>query len=65
MASYPTRVKADIAHWQSKGLIGPELAAQLGQDVEQRHRAGISFGAVIGTLAAILLAGGLLNFTRG
>ncbi|WP_312796938.1 DUF2157 domain-containing protein [Tianweitania sp.] len=62
MASYASNVKAEIVRWQSQGMIDGETALRLTKDIEARRSKGISFGGVIGALAAILLAAAILLF---
>ena len=62
MASYVSNVKAEIARWRSQGMIDAETAQRLTQDIEARRGRGVSFGSVIGALAAILLAAAILLF---
>ncbi|MBS9720661.1 DUF2157 domain-containing protein [Tianweitania sp. BSSL-BM11] len=62
MASYVNNVKAEITRWTSAGLIDAETALRLTNDLEARRGKGISFGSVIGGLAAILLAAAILLF---
>ena len=62
MASYVSNVKAEIVRWRANGLIDAEIATRLTRDIEGRRTNGISFGGVIGALAAILLAAAILLF---
>lgn len=62
MASYVSNVKAEIVRWKNEGMIDAETASRLSRDIEARRADGISFGGVIGTLAAILLAAAILLF---
>ncbi|RVA64674.1 DUF2157 domain-containing protein, partial [Mesorhizobium sp. M7A.F.Ca.CA.001.08.1.1] len=38
MASYSSRVRADIARWQQAGMIDPATADSLARDVEANER---------------------------
>jgi uncharacterized membrane protein len=62
MASYVSNVKAEIVRWRSQGLIDADVALRLTRDIEARRTRAISFGGVIGALAAILLAAAILLF---
>jgi len=62
MTTYSSSVKAEITHWQSRGLINAETAALLAQDIEARHGRGVRFAEIIGVLAAILVAAAILLF---
>lgn len=62
MASYTTNVKSEIARWREAGLIDAPTAGRLTADIEARRREGISFGSIIGMLAAILVAAAVLLF---
>jgi uncharacterized membrane protein len=62
MASYVSNIKAEIVRWQSAGMIDDATALRLTRDIEARRGNSISFGAVIGALAAILLAAAILLF---
>lgn len=62
MASYQSRVRADIARWIEVGLVDAETGAKLAQDVEAHAGRAISFGAILATLAALLFGAALLVF---
>lgn len=60
MASHATKVKADIARWVERGLIDAATARTLADDVAEHDRRGLSFGTILMTLAALLMAAALL-----
>lgn len=60
MASYAARVKADTARWVEAGLIDAVTAEQIGRDVESHDRRALSFGFVLGVMAALLLGAAIL-----
>lgn len=62
MATYPTRVKRDIARWREAGLVDQSTAEALSFDVERNSGRGISFGAVLTMMAAALFAAAVLIF---
>ena len=62
MASYPVRVKRDLARWVEQGLIAPDLAQVLAADVDAHQRKSFSFGSILAILAALLFAAALLIF---
>lgn len=62
MASYPVRVKRDIARWVERGLIEPGLAQVLADDIDAHQRKSFSFGSILAILAALLFAAALLIF---
>ncbi len=62
MASYAVRVKRDIARWVERGLVAPDLAQVLADDIDAHQRKSISFGAILAILAALLFAASLLIF---
>lgn len=62
MASYAVRVKRDIARWVERGLVAPDLAQVLADDIDAHQRKSISFGAILAILAALLFAAALLIF---
>ncbi|MEO9615815.1 MAG: DUF2157 domain-containing protein [Nitratireductor sp.] len=62
MASYATRLKTDIERWRAAGLVDAATARRLLDDVEQTSRGGISFGAIVAMLAALLLGAAILIF---
>lgn len=60
MASYSSRVKADIERWQASGLIDAATAGALARDVEKNVGRGYSFGSVLGFFAAALFGAAIL-----
>lgn len=62
MASYPTRVRADIARWRDTGLINAQTADTLLQDVTANERASLSFGTILAMMAALLFGAAILIF---
>lgn len=62
MATYPTRVKRDIARWCEAGLVDQATADALSFDIERNSGSGISLGAVLTMMAAALLAAAVLIF---
>ncbi|PSM19609.1 DUF2157 domain-containing protein [Nitratireductor sp. StC3] len=62
MASYATRLKTDIERWRAAGLVDATTARRLLEDVENTGRRGISFGAIVAMLAALLLGAAILIF---
>lgn len=62
MASYAVRVKRDLARWVEGGLIAPDLAQALADDIDAHQRRSFSFGSVLAILAALLFAAALLIF---
>lgn len=60
MAGYADKVKADIARWQSEGLVGSDLAARLSADIDRNHGGGLGFGHVLAIMAALLFAAAVL-----
>ncbi|TJW87576.1 MAG: DUF2157 domain-containing protein, partial [Mesorhizobium sp.] len=45
MASYSSRVRADIARWLQAGLIDASTAEALTRDVDANERRSLSFGS--------------------
>lgn len=62
MASYATRVRADIDRWREKGLIDPATADALTSDVAANERASLSFGSILAMMAALLFGAAILIF---
>lgn len=62
MASYVSRLRQDIARWTQAGLIDATTAGALIRDVEARERGSLSFGAILLTMAALLLGAAILIF---
>jgi len=62
MASYPTKVKHDIARWREAGLIDEATAATLSFDIERNGGRTVSFGTVLTIMAAALFAAAVLIF---
>lgn len=62
MATYPTRVKRDIARWREAGLVDQATADALSFDIERNSGKGVSFGTVLTMMAAALLAAAVLIF---
>lgn len=60
--SYSSRVRRDISRWASKGLIDERTAEALARDVEVNERRSLSFGAILATMAALLLGAAILIF---
>src|SRR5690606_40562963 len=60
--SYSSRVRRDISRWASKGLIDERSAEALARDVEVNERRSLSFGAILATMAALLLGAAILIF---
>ncbi|TIL84233.1 MAG: DUF2157 domain-containing protein, partial [Mesorhizobium sp.] len=46
MASYSSRVRADITRWLQAGLIDASTADALTRDVEANERKSLSFGSI-------------------
>jgi uncharacterized membrane protein len=62
MAGYVSRVKKDIARWVEMGHIDAATGEALGMDVELREGNALSFGAVLGIMAALLFGAAILLF---
>ena len=62
MASYSSRVRADIARWQQGGLIDASTADALARDVEANERKSLSFGSILAMMAALLFGAAILIF---
>ncbi|AZO43002.1 MULTISPECIES: DUF2157 domain-containing protein [Mesorhizobium] len=62
MASYSSRVRADIARWQQAGLIDATIADSLARDVEANERKSLSFGSILAMMAALLFGAAILIF---
>ena len=62
MASYSSRVRADIARWQQGGLIDAPTADALARDVEANERKSLSFGSILAMMAALLFGAAILIF---
>lgn len=62
MASYPTKVKRDIARWRRAGLVDEATAAALSFDIERNGGRRVSFGTVLTMMAAALFAAAVLIF---
>lgn len=62
MASYSSRVRADIARWQQGGLIDAPTADALARDVEANERQSLSFGSILAMMAALLFGAAILIF---
>lgn len=62
MASYPMRVKRDIARWREAGLVDEATAAALSLDMERNGGRSVSFGTVLTMMAAALFAAAVLIF---
>ena len=62
MASYPTKVKRDIARWREAGLVDDATAAALSFDIERNGGRSVSFGTVLTMMAAALFAAAVLIF---
>ncbi|MDF3216711.1 DUF2157 domain-containing protein [Mesorhizobium sp. M7A.F.Ca.CA.001.09.2.1] len=62
MASYSSRVRADIARWQQAGMIDPATADSLARDVEANERKSLSFGSILAMMAALLFGAAILIF---
>lgn len=62
MASYENRVRADIERWTQTGLIDAATAGRLSDDIGRNAGRSISFGGVLGVMAAILLGASILLF---
>jgi len=60
MASYTTRVKADVRRWVDEGLIDAAAAEKIARDVEARERRSLSFGSILAIMAALLFAAAIL-----
>lgn len=60
MASYATKVKADLRRWADEGLIDARTAGLLIADVERNERRSLSFGNVLAIMAALLFAAAIL-----
>ncbi|RUX30507.1 DUF2157 domain-containing protein [Mesorhizobium sp. M7A.F.Ca.US.011.01.1.1] len=62
MASYSSRVRADIARWLQAGLIDAAIADSLSRDVEANARKSLSFGSILAMMAALLFGAAILIF---
>lgn len=62
MASYENRVRADIERWVQSGLIDGTTGQRLADDIGKNAGRSISFGGVLGVMAAILLGASVLLF---
>ncbi|MDX8497429.1 DUF2157 domain-containing protein [Mesorhizobium sp. VK4C] len=62
MASYATKVRADIARWQEAGLIDAPTADALISDVAASERSSLSFGSILAMMAALLFGAAILIF---
>ncbi|MGX9144914.1 DUF2157 domain-containing protein [Mesorhizobium sp. 128a] len=62
MASYSSRVRADIGRWQQAGLIDTPTADALTRDIEANERKSLSFGTILAMMAALLLGAAILLF---
>ncbi|RWE56527.1 DUF2157 domain-containing protein [Mesorhizobium sp.] len=62
MASYSSRVRADIARWLQAGLIDASTAGALTRDVEANQRPSLSFGSILAMMAALLFGAAILIF---
>jgi uncharacterized membrane protein len=62
MASYSSRVGADIARWLRAGLIDASTADALRRDVEANKRNSLSFGSILAMMAALLFGAAVLIF---
>lgn len=62
MASYSSRVRADIARWLQAGLIDAPTADALTRDVEANERKSLSFGSILALMAALLFGAAVLIF---
>lgn len=60
MASYASKVRADIARWVELGLIDGPTAQALERDVEAHERRSVSFGTILMFMAALLFAAAVL-----
>ena len=47
MASYASKVKADIGRWTTLGLIDAATAAALARDIDAHDRRSLSFGNIL------------------
>lgn len=59
MAGYVSRLKNDIARWETAGLIDAATAAALRSDADDRP-GGVSFGFILSILAAVLIGAAVL-----
>ncbi|CAH2400568.1 hypothetical protein MES4922_250067 [Mesorhizobium ventifaucium] len=62
MASYSSRVRADITRWLQAGLIDASTADALKRDVEANERKSLSFGSILAVMAALLFGAAVLIF---
>jgi uncharacterized membrane protein len=62
MASYSSRVRADIARWRQAGLIDASTADVLARDIEANERRSLSFGSILAMMAALLFGAAILIF---
>ncbi|RWO38499.1 MAG: DUF2157 domain-containing protein [Mesorhizobium sp.] len=62
MASYSSRVRADITRWLQAGLIDASTADALTRDVEANERKSLSFGSILAMMAALLFGAAVLIF---
>jgi uncharacterized membrane protein len=62
MASYSSRVRADIARWLQAGLIDAPTANALTRDVEANQRRSLSFGSILAMMAALLFGAAILIY---
>lgn len=62
MASYATRLRADIARWVEADLIDLPTAELLNRDVDATERKSLSFGTILAIMAALLFGAAILIF---
>lgn len=62
MAGYVSRVQADIKRWAQSGLIDDLTAGRLSDDIAKNVGRSISFGGVLGVMAAVLVGAAILLF---
>jgi uncharacterized membrane protein len=62
MASYSSRVRADIGRWLQAGLVDAPTADALTRDIEANERKSLSFGTILAMMAALLFGAAILLF---
>lgn len=62
MFDYQARLRDEVRRWADAGLIDAATAGRLESDIETRRGEGMSFGSVLATMAAVLLAAAILVF---
>lgn len=60
MATYATKVRADIRRWVEAGFIDAATGDVLSRDVEASDRRSLSFGSILAVMAALLVGAAIL-----